>query len=124
MRGFLIGLVLILSASPAFAGMTMSFQWGPTKKCFDRKSPPIELSGVPKGTKSLDIRMVDLQAPNYPHGGAKIAYSGKQSLPYGAFKYRGPCPPSPHQYRITVKALDAAGKVLATSKASRIFPPR
>jgi phosphatidylethanolamine-binding protein (PEBP) family uncharacterized protein len=106
----------------AQAAMTVSVSWGPTKKCFDPHSPPIRLSGVPKGTAKLSIRMVDLNAPNYPHGGGTVAYEGQRSLPYGAFRYRGPCPPSPHVYQFTVKALSKAGKTLATAKARKRFP--
>jgi phosphatidylethanolamine-binding protein (PEBP) family uncharacterized protein len=82
----------------------------------------MKLSGVPDGTVKLDIRMHDLNAMDYNHGGAKIAYAGQGTLGYGAFSYRGPCPPTPHKYRFTVKALDAKGKTLAKATASRRFP--
>lgn len=102
--------------------MAVSFDWGPTKKCFDPKSPPMRFSGVPKGTKQLSIVMTDRNNP-YNHGGGKVAYSGQKSLPYGAFRYRGPCPEqATHTYRFTVKALDAQGKVLATTYAQKPFP--
>lgn len=99
----------------------MSFEWGPTGKCFDSKSPPIKLSGVPKGTAKLRFRMRDLDAPNYHHGGGTVAYSGANSLPYGAFRYKGPCPPSPHVYRFSVDALDAKGKKLGSATAKKRF---
>ncbi len=113
----------ILAAGPA-AAMSLSFSWGPTKACFDKKSPPMSLSSVPAGTKKLKFKMVDLNAPNYPHGGGTVNWSGKKSgkLSYGAFRYNGPCPPSPHIYQFTVKALDASGKTLATAKAKKRFP--
>lgn len=116
----LSGLVTAL-CGPARA-MDMSFEWGPTKKCFDGKSPPITLSGVPAGTAKLRFRMTDLDAPNFNHGGATVAYGGQKKLAYGAFRYRGPCPPSPHVYEIRVDALDAKGKVIAKAKARRRFP--
>jgi phosphatidylethanolamine-binding protein (PEBP) family uncharacterized protein len=122
MRLFATILALLLMTAGAQAAMTVSVSWGPTKKCFDPHSPPIRLSGVPKGTAKLSIRMVDLNAPNYPHGGGTVAYEGQRSLPYGAFRYRGPCPPSPHVYQFTVKALSKAGKTLATAKARKRFP--
>jgi len=77
---------------------------------------------VPAGTTKLDIRMVDMDAMSYNHGGGKVDFKGQQSLPYGAFRYSGPCPPMRHSYRFTVKALDASGKTLATAKASKDFP--
>lgn len=112
---------LILAPGLASA-MGLSFQWGPTKKCFDPKSPPISVSDVPEGTKKLRFEMHDLQAPNFHHGGGTVAYRGKDNFPYGAFAYKGPCPPKPHVYRFTAKALDGGGKVLATASAERRFP--
>lgn len=117
----LIGAVTVFYPMAASA-MGMSFDWGPTKKCFDPKSPPISLSDVPKETKKLRFKMVDLNAMGFNHGGATIGYSGKNKLDYGAFRYKGPCPPQTHTYRISVDALDGAGKVLATAKASKRFP--
>ena len=113
--------VALLPAIPASA-MSLSFSWGPTKKCFDSKSPPMRVKGVPKGTKKLRFRMVDLNAPNYPHGGGTVRWRGKSSIPYGAFRYKGPCPPNPHTYRFTVEALDGKNKVLAKARAKRRFP--
>jgi len=103
--------------------MFVSFDWGPTTKCFDKKSPPISLSGVPTGTAKLDIQMTDRNKMDFRHGGGKMAYDGNNSLPYGAFRYTGPCPPPPqtHKYRFTVKALDAKGNTLATAKAEKPF---
>lgn len=120
MRILITSALLLASVAGAHA-MSVSFQWGPTTKCFDTKSPPMTLSGVPAGTVKLDIRMVDLNVPDYPHGGGKIPYTGN-SLPYGAFHYHGPCPPATHGYQFTVKALDANGKTLATAKARKNFP--
>ena len=111
----------IALATPA-AAMSMSFSWGPTKSCFDRKSPPIRLSGVPKGTVKIRFRMKDLDAPMYPHGGGTVKWKGQRALPYGAFRYKGPCPPRRHRYRITAEALDRNGKVLARASAIRPFP--
>ncbi len=101
--------------------MSLSFSWGPTKSCFDRNSPPIRLRGVPKGTKKIRFRMKDLDAPMYPHGGGVVKYTGRNAFPYGSFRYKGPCPPSRHRYRITAEALDASGRVLARASAVRSF---
>lgn len=121
MKRLLAAALLSGFATSAHAGMSASVDWGPTKKCFDSKSPPMKLSGVPLGTVKLDIRMTDLDAPDFFHGGGKVAYSGN-SLPYGAFSYRGPCPPAPHTYQFTVKALDASGKTVGTATARKRFP--
>lgn len=115
--------IVVAGVVPASA-MSLSFDWGPTKECFDRKSPPMSLSGVPAGTKKLKFRMVDLNAVNFNHGGGTVNWPGGSSgsLPYGAFRYTGPCPPSPHTYQFTVDALDSSGNKLATAKAKRRFP--
>jgi phosphatidylethanolamine-binding protein (PEBP) family uncharacterized protein len=119
---FALGLLMILVSSGYASAMDVKFEWGPTKDCFDPNSPPFEVSDVPTGTKTLSFRMIDLQVPDYPHGGGAVAYAGSGSIPYGAFEYKGPCPPSPHTYEFTVKALDASGGVLATATAQRRFP--
>lgn len=113
-----------IATAPALAaGMTVSFDWGPTKKCFDPKSPPFRVSGVPAGTKTLTFTMVDRDAVDFHHGGGKVAYAGQNQIPYGAFRYKGPCPPQgSHTYAWTVKALDAGGKILATENVEKRFP--
>jgi phosphatidylethanolamine-binding protein (PEBP) family uncharacterized protein len=102
--------------------MGLSLTWGPTAKCFDPKSPPISVSDVPSGTKTLRFEMHDLQAPGFHHGGGTVVYRGNGRFPYGAFTYKGPCPPQPHIYRFIAEALDGSGKVLATASAERRFP--
>ena len=122
MKSLVLAAVLALPlTTAAHADMALKFDWGPTKKCFDSKSPPMAISGVPEGTQTLDIRMIDRNSP-YNHGGGKVKYSGQSALPYGAYKYQGPCPPTTHTYQFTAKALDVKGKVLATAKATRKFP--
>jgi len=120
-----LGLCLLSAMTTnALADMTVAFEWGPTKQCFDTRSPPMHVSGAPGGTASLDIRMADLNS-DYVHGGGKVGFKGQGALPYGAFRYKGPCPPDgPHTYVFTVKALDAQGKTLATAKATRKFPEK
>ncbi len=121
MRISLAILLVLGMTAAAHAGMGVSFDWGPTKKCFDPKSPPMRLSGVPDGTRTLDIRMVDRNAV-FNHGGGKVAYTGQKSLPYGAFRYKGPCPPDgTHYYKIIVTALDASGRKLASGSDTKPF---
>jgi len=113
---------MVMSVADGAMAMGLSFDWGPTKDCFDKKSPPMRVSAVPAGTAKLRFKMKDLNAPDYPHGGGTVAYNGNGNLPYGAFRYTGPCPPSPHVYQFTVEALDSAGKVLAKATAKKRFP--
>lgn len=112
---------LIVMSTPAMAAMSVSFTWGQTTSCFDKNSPPFTVSGVPAGTKTLKFKMTDLDAPDYPHGGGEVAFTGQKSIPYGAFKYTGPCPPTTHTYRFDVRALDGAGKELGKASAKQRF---
>jgi len=125
MRAFAAAILVssCLSVVPASA-MTMSFDWGATTKCFDGNSPPIHVEAVPKGTKKLKFVMRDLDAPGFNHGGGIVSYTGDGALAYGAFHYKGPCPPSVHTYRMTVTALDGRGKAIARASAERKFPLR
>lgn len=106
-------------------GFTVDFSWEGTAACFDPKSPPFSLSGVPAGTQQLTFAMKDLDAPSFPHGGGTVAFSRQTQVGRGAFSYKGPCPPSgQHTYQWTVEAQDQAGKTLATATVAKKFPPR
>jgi len=123
MLRFAAALVFLVSASAA-QSMTVTAEWGPTKACFDPKSPPMTIAGSPAGTAKFAISMADLQS-SFLHGGGTVAVNGGK-LPYGAFSYKGPCPPAGqrHFYQFTVKALDAHGKILTTAKSAKMqFPP-
>ncbi|MEZ0169957.1 hypothetical protein [Microvirga sp. TS319] len=102
--------------------MKASFRW-----CSG--SPEFKLSGVPKGTAKIAMRMTDLDVPGYNHGGGEVAITPKQTVIdcgalFGQGTYNGPSPPSgqQHTYRWTLKALDAAGSVLGETTAERKFP--
>ena len=94
-------------------------------------SPEFKLSGVPKGTASLELRMVDLDVPGYPHGGGDVAYQTGQNViecsdvsRASMGRYQGPAPPAGqvHTYQWTIKALDAKGVVLGQAVTQRKFP--
>jgi phosphatidylethanolamine-binding protein (PEBP) family uncharacterized protein len=117
--------VALLAAAPVVAqDFAIDFSWKGTSKCSDR-SPTIQLSNVPAGTKSLDVQMVDLDVPNFKHGGSKVAFGGESEIAAGAVRYIGPCPPSGrHSYRIRVTALDENGKPRGVADKTQEFPPR
>jgi phosphatidylethanolamine-binding protein (PEBP) family uncharacterized protein len=107
------------------AAMSLGFSWAGVPRC--SSSPPaFTLSDVPAGTSQLAFNMVDLDLPSFRHGGGTISYQGGNQVATGAFSYTGPCPPpgQRHNYRWTVRALDAGGKTLATASAAAPFPPR
>jgi phosphatidylethanolamine-binding protein (PEBP) family uncharacterized protein len=109
----------------AQAKFAVDFTWEGTASCFDPKSPPFTLSGVPADTKRLRFAMKDLDAPSYPHGGGTVPYQGQSRIERGAFTYQGPCPPQgQHRYQWTIDAQDGAGKTLATTTATKNFPPK
>jgi phosphatidylethanolamine-binding protein (PEBP) family uncharacterized protein len=110
--------------SEAQAKFAVDFTWEGTASCFDPKSPPFSLSGVPAGTKVLRFAMKDLDAPSFPHGGGSVPYSGQNRIERGAFAYKGPCPPQgQHRYQWTIEAQDGAGKALDTATTTKKFPP-
>jgi len=105
------------------AVLNVEFSWENTKSC-SPVSPAFNVTNVPEGTATLSFRMVDLNLPSYPHGGGKVAYTGSSDIPEGAFGYKGPCPPSPHNYKWTVQALNKAGDmILGQGTTAKIFPP-
>lgn len=88
----------------------------------ENKSPPLTITGVPNGTKSLSLIMEDPDAPLGPFthwilwnippdtkdilAGVLPAFSEQGTNSYGHVGYDGPCPPSRHRYYFTVYALD------------------
>ncbi|BDM63419.1 UPF0098 protein YbcL [Shewanella sp. NFH-SH190041] len=107
-------------------------QWGCTGQ---NVSPELKWSDVPQGTKSFALTMYDPDAPtgsgwwhwvvvnipaNARHLAANAGVTGGKNLPKGAsmvtndfgFKgFGGACPPphaQPHQYKITLYALNTA----------------
>ena len=118
---------LALSATTAAAEFTLSFEWGNIPSCRTGKpntvgSPAFVLKGVPAGTTSIEFRLKDLNARGYNHGGGKLKIGGSGQLPFGAFKYKSPCPPGgAHTYEWTATARKG-GKVLESAIARRKYP--
>ncbi len=115
----------LVVTSPAFA------QGAPIPRAYSCQGsdrlPPLEISGLPNGTKSLAIIVDDPDAPRgtwthwtvwdlpatttrIPEGfdpGAVSAHQGTTSA--GSVGYHGPCPPSgTHRYLFRVFALKGA----------------
>ncbi|APG09935.1 hypothetical protein BKD09_16545 [Bradyrhizobium japonicum] len=111
--------ILILSTANASA-FSMSFRW-----C-GLSSPVFALSGVPKGTATLQFHMVDLQVPSYNHGGGTVPYKGQSTIACGALNnYSPPSPPSgSHSYQVTVTAFGPGNSNLGSASYTREFPEK
>jgi len=122
MKTILISGVLGIGLTTGTQAMSVSVDWTGTAKCFDTESPIFKLKDVPKKAVKLRLNMIDLDAPNYPHGGGEVVYKGQSQLPKAAFRYTGPCPPGVHSYQWSVEALDASGQSIDTAKVVAPFP--
>jgi len=121
---------LLTTALPAFAqsGLTVDWEWKRSHQC-SPTSPSIEVAGIPEGTKSLSITLVDHDARHFDHGGGSVAHDGSPnvSIPEGALKnYKGPCPPNfssfGHDYEFTVRAIAIDGQTdLARGSKTKTF---
>ncbi len=110
--------------SPNAVDLIVKFTWKNTAKC-SRISPKINVSNIPKGTKTLKVILKDFQAPDWNHGGGTVPYTGSGIIKPGALKagYNGPCPPSgSHNYEFTVHAIDKDGVIIGVGKAVKKFP--
>ena len=106
------------------ANLGVSFSFSDAHKC-SGLSPAINLSGVPAGTASFKVKLVDLDKTSYNHGGGTVANNGSGVIPEGALRagYKGPCPPSgSHRYKFTVYALDDKGTAIGVGEHTVTFP--
>jgi phosphatidylethanolamine-binding protein (PEBP) family uncharacterized protein len=117
-----MGLAVSTTGALAQSKFGASMRWCGT-------SPEFKLTGVPKGTASFALKMVDLDVPSYPHGGGKAAYqAGQNTISCGTitagWSYAPPSPPSGqvHTYQWTIQALDANGGVLGQAVKQRKYP--
>ena len=69
--------------------------------------------------------MRDQNVSTFNHGGGTVPFA-RGKVAQGALPYRGPCPPGgkTHLYIWSIEALDACGKVLATTTGQGRFPPK
>ena len=134
MKRFILVVALVASAglmtlrTAQAEDFAFDFSWGNIPRCTsgnpNRVSNPIFMvTSVPAGTSRIDFSLTDLDAPNYNHGGGRVAYSGQPTIEPGAFKYESPCPPSgQHRYRWTARARNKDGKTLAKAESMKKYP--
>lgn len=115
-------------ASTAAMAMRAEIVRGPSKTCFDTRTPPVRLVDVPAGTKTLKVRFVNLDDWTDPPVTGTIEYRGQHLIPYGALRYFGRCwRPFDDlyggaNYEVRVTARDAKGRILASARDRGSFP--
>ena len=127
-KALLVALLTTTLPVLAQSSLTVDWEWKRTHQC-SRTSPSIEVAGIPEGTKSLSITLVDHDASHFQHGGGSVVHDGgsKFSIPEGALKnYTGPCPPNfasfGHVYEFTVRAIAVDGRAeLARGSKTKTF---
>jgi Raf kinase inhibitor-like YbhB/YbcL family protein len=102
-------------------------------------SPPLRWAAPPHGTRSLALRLVDLDtSPRFLHwyvtgipprvrtirAGARVGRAHRND--FGRTGYGGPCPPSgqKHHYVFQLLALNARGRVLARGRLEGTYRRR
>jgi len=101
-------------------------------------SPALRWTAPPRGTRSLGLRVVDVNAHGFVHWvagripasvrGLAAGYHGRFAADgpnsAGGSGYTGPCPPpgsGTHRYVFTLSALGAGGKVLARGRLVGLY---
>jgi phosphatidylethanolamine-binding protein (PEBP) family uncharacterized protein len=113
-----LGVVLVAAACAPIdinklPRMGVDFAFDPKNRCAG-VSPRIQLSNVPPGVVTYDVKMTDLDVASFQHWSQTIPATGPVIREGIAATYFGPCPPSgTHRYRITVIAQGADKQPLA-----------
>jgi hypothetical protein len=107
--------------------MTVTFSWQGIQAC-THASPRIRVSGIPDGTRTLEVKLTNINVPAWNQGGGRVANDGSGIIPAGALNigYNGPCPPpgERYKYEFSVMALDDHGVIIGFGKARQAFPPK
>lgn len=120
-------LAVLLPGTAFAADYSLSFAWGDIPSCssgnpYTVGSPEFVVKNLPAGTTTVVLKLKDLDAPNYNHGGARLKMSQSGTIPAGVFKYKSPCPPNGvHTYEWSATAK-AGSKTLGVAKARRDYP--
>lgn len=126
----ILTLFVLLSMNTAAAadGFKIDFVWDGLELCTSGQpnivgNPSFTLANVPEGTEIISFKLVDLDVPQYPHGGGDISYVGEEKTPEGVFTYKSPCPPNgQHQYEWTAEAKDSQDRVLGVASMIKAYP--
>lgn len=127
MRLVLSLIALCMTAGSAQAEFSISFTWAGLAPCTSGRpstvpSPAFILRDLPAGTTEVRFRLVDLNVPQFNHGGGRVGLNQGGQLPPGVFRYKSPCPPNgAHTYEWRVEAR-SGNRVLGTAAARRRYP--
>ena len=126
---FIAALAVAISLAAPATAFDFSFDWSGLKLCTSGnpntvKNPTFKLKDVPEGTKFIRFKLVDLDVPQYNHGGGVVRYNGENTITPGAFKYKSPCPPNgkhTYEWRATAQKKKN-GEKIATATAKKSYP--
>ena len=134
----LLGLTLTSPDVKTGAQISSKFVWNQDGCNGQNREPQLTWGGVPAGTHSFDISVIDHDAPK-PGGWLHMHYGEIAGTARGTghraqrartyfndFHYLGwggPCPPPGrlHHYTFTLRALDARDRVLATATMIPVY---
>jgi len=126
-----ISILIAFSASSNAEEFSIEFDWSNLKKCTSGRpntvaNPMFTMNNVPKTTKWIYFKLVDLDVRSYNHGGGWVEYTGQSTVEPGAFKYKSPCPPNgKHKYQWTASAKNkksSFGGTIESATASKMYP--
>jgi len=107
----------------------LGFDWGDLELCTSGipnivDSPKFMVADVPAGTRFIEFKLIDHDAPGYNHGGGGVSYDGQKMIAAGAFTYKSPCPPNgSHTYEWIATAFDSKnGTQLGQAHATAVYP--
>ena len=111
--------------SPDAVKFAIDFSWEGVKKC-SKSSPEIRINTIPAGTEYFEVKLKDIDVPNWNHGGGRVDNDGSGIIPAGVLTdhYNGPCPPPniPHSYQFIVRAFNAEDVIIGVGKAMKKYP--
>ena len=108
------------------AKMDVAFSWEGIQACA-HESPEILVSNIPDGTAELQVKLKNVNVPEWNQGGGNVKNDGSGIIPAGSLKlgYNGPCPAAGRNtYEFSVMAVDAEGVIIGFGKARQPFPPK
>lgn len=84
----------------------------------------INKDSIPEGSKTLSLKLVDTNAHDLQHGKVTVPFEGSDIILRNTFQIipLAPPPGNPHQYQLTVKAIDENNEILGIGQVTKQFP--